>query len=377
MRFVQVNNTAETFTPTASGAVATHIWEVCKKAVGYSPIVITQGIKGDVFPGVDVSCVPLWKARSLGWRDMHRRLERRLTGWRETEQRAHALHVVRVIRERALTRETFLLHNDPEMAVYLKEEFPKSKIVHHFHNPVVVKPRFAKRFRFAVDAVSAVSEYVAGEVKRLYGPGPVRVIYNGVDLENFRPVPKRSHFGVTISFLGRTGIEKAPDLLLRAVKRLAREHDLLRINLVGSNHWGRWEADAYQTELSSHVSDLQSLGVTVNAIGHISRREVAGKLGESDIHVLPSRWDEPCALSLLEGMASGLAIVASRTGGTPELLGESGLLFERDNVEQLAEQLRFLIENPNKRFEFGRQARHRSESFTWRRCWQEFSNLIA
>ena len=377
MRLVQINNTAETFTPTASGAIATHIWEVCKRAEGCQPFVITQGSDKPVFSGVDVKSVPMWAKRSSGWRDFRRRLVRRLTGWREAEQRTHASHVIRVIRDRGLGCATLLLHNDPELAVHLKDRFPKARIVHHFHNPVVVTPRFARRFRFAVDAASAVSEYVAGEVRRLYGEMPVHVIYNGVDLHQFKPATRGSNQSVTLSFLGRTGIEKAPDLLLRAAILLGKQNGSLRINLVGSNHWGRWEPDSYQTELSRYVDELRSLGVDVRATGHLSRMEVAGSLAECDIHVLPSRWDEPCALSLLEGMASGLAVVASRTGGTPEILGESGLLFERDNVEHLSEQLRFLIQNPTQRTEFGCKARRRSEGFTWVRCWKEFSKLIA
>lgn len=377
MRLVQINNTSETFTPTASGAIATHIWEVCKRAEGCQPFVITQASDRPVFSGVDVTCVPRWERRSRGWGDFSRRLVRRLTGWREAEQRTHASHVTRVIRERGWGRETFLLHNDPEMAVHLRDRFPRARIVHHFHNPVVVKPRFAWRFRTAVDAASAVSEYVAGEVRRLYGEMNVHVIYNGVDLQQFKPAKRNPTGCVTLGFLGRTGIEKAPDLLLRAAIVIGKQTGSLRINLVGSNHWGRWEPDSYQDELSGYVDELRRLGVDVRATGHISRMEVAGSLAECDIHVLPSRWDEPCALSLLEGMASGLAVVASRTGGTPEVLGESGLLFDRDNVEHLSEQLRFLIQNPAQRTEFGWKARRRSEGFTWVRCWKEFSKLIA
>ncbi len=376
MRFVQVNNSAETFTPTASGAIATLIWEVCKVAGGQSPLVITQAGTIPVFPDVEIARVPPWKARRSGWKDLPRRLVRRLSGWREAEHRTHARHVARVVRERRLEESVFLFHNDPELAVYMKEEFPRSRVLHHFHNPVLAKPRFAKKFLRSVDGVTAVSSYVAREVQRFYGNMPVKVVYNGVDLEKFQPHPRTESNHLTLNFLGRTGIEKAPDLLLRAALILAAEGIPLRVQLLGSNHWGRWEADRYQTELSELCEQLLRAGVLVRATGHISRQDVPKMLSDSDVHVLPSRWEEPCALSLLEGMAAGLPVVASRTGGTPEILGACGLLFGKDNLEELVDQLRSVLTQRQMRNALGNAARQRAETFTWARCWEGFARII-
>jgi len=376
MRFVQVNNSSETFTPTASGAIATHIWEVCKVAAARNPLVITQAGPIPLFADVETACVPPPAVRRLGWKDLPRRFVRRFSGWREAEHRAHARHVVRVVRERRLGKSVFLFHNDPELAVYIKEEFPRSRVFHHFHNPVLAKTRFAKTFSSCVDGVTAVSAYVAREVQRFYGNVPVKVVYNGVDLEKFRPFHRTDAETLTLNFLGRTGIEKAPDLLLRAALTLASEGIPLCVQLLGSNHWGRWEADRYQTELTGLCGQLKHAGVNVRTTGHVPRMDVPKMLAEADVHVLPSRWDEPCALSLLEGMAAGLPVVASRTGGTPEVLGECGLLFGRDNLEELVGQLRVLLTQKQMRHALGNAARRRAEIFTWTRCWEEFSSVI-
>jgi len=376
MRLVQINNSAETFTATSSGAIATHIWEVCRHARHMDPLVITQSAPGPLLSGIDVSQVPPWKHRRRGWRDLPRRVLRRMIGWREDEQRTHAGHVIRTIRERRLMRCTFLLHNDPEMAVRVKTEFPSARVIHHFHNPIKVHPRFVRRFRTCVDRVSAVSRYVALEVQRLYGAIPVEVIYNGVDAELFKPRHRPPSERVVLNFLGRTGIEKGPDLLLRAGALLASEGLPVKVNLVGSNHWGRWELDPYQAELSDHGERLIAAGGRLEKTGHLSRAEVPGKIAEADVHVLPSRWDEPCALSLLEGMATGLAVVASSTGGTPEILGDSGMLFQRDNVLELAERLKMLITDVARRRHYALLARKRAEAFTWAACWNGFFRLV-
>lgn len=378
MRIVQINNSDETFTSTASGAIATHIWEVCRAAgeAGESPLVISQSAAAPTFDGVETVLLPPQSLRRHGWRGLHRRLVRRLSGWREAEHRRHARNVVRAIRHRRLNHCRFILHNDPELAVHLKSEFPQSRVIHHFHNPVQAKIGFRRKFRECVDQVTAVSRYIAEETHQFYGKVPVKVIYNGVDLERFRPGPRRSEGETVVNFLGRTGIEKAPDLLLKACLLLAHEGHRICVQLIGANHWGRWEADAYQMELRRLGEELARAGARIHMTGHVSRAEVPERLLAADIHVLPSRWEEPCALSLLEGMAVGLPVVASRTGGTPEILAAAGLLFTKDSVDDLASRLRSLVISPVERRIWGLRARLRAESFTWLRCWEDFCDVI-
>lgn len=376
MQLVQINNSFETFTSTASGAIATHIWEVSKRS-GVSPLVISQGSNEPALEGVEIEHIPAWPERTGGWRGWGRRLVRRLTGWREAEQRVHARHVVHVLRRRSLKRVCLMLHNDPELAVCLKSEFPNARVVHHFHNPIVAKEPFLSRFRKSVDAVTAVSLYVAGEVAKAYRTQSVSVVYNGVDLEKFKPVHSLPRPRPSINFLGRTGIEKAPDVLLMAALRLAQEGIPLRVQLIGSNHWGRWEADDYQTQLAVLCEKLLGAGAEVCTTGHLSREQVPVRLGDADIHVLPSRWEEPCALSLLEGMAAGLPVVASRTGGTPEVLGSAGLLFTKDSVEELSQHLRRLLLDAPFRVSLGADARRRAQLFTWERCWEGFHQILS
>lgn len=375
MRLVQINNSAETFTATASGAIATHIWEVCRRADVQS-LVVTQSASEQAFSGVDIEYVPPWPQRVQGWREWRRRVFRRLSGWRECEQRGYAKNVLRTLRRRGITRGTLLLHNDPETAVYLKGNLPGTRVVHHFHNPIAAKPSFTRRFRESVDAVTAVSGYVAVEVQKIYGVMPVKVVHNGVDLEGFKPRKPAPSNPLTLNFLGRTGIEKGPDILLRAALRLALDGIPLRVQMIGSNHWGRWEADAYQSTLGTLYEELARSGASVHVTGHLSRENVPTQLTQADIHVVPSRWEEPCALSLLEGMAAGLAVVASRTGGTPEILGDAGYLFAKESVDELTAHLRRLIADDPLRMNMASKARQRAQCFSWEKCWDEFSKIL-
>jgi glycosyltransferase involved in cell wall biosynthesis len=262
------------------------------------------------------------------------------------------------------------------LAVVLKTRFPKARLFHHFHNPVRCRSRFLRAFRHSVDGAFAVSGYVANTVSELYGLESVSVVHNGVDLERFSPVVQTEPRSVTLNFLGRTGIEKAPDLFLRACLRLARERLPLRIQLVGSNHWGRWESDSFQEELAQLCEKLRVTGAEVIQTGHLPREDVPRALQSADVHVVPSRWEEPCALSLLEGMAAGLAVVASKTGGTAEILGDAGRLFTKDSEAELYANLRELLLDRDERLRLGKASRQRALKFTWRGTWQKFERIL-
>ena len=87
-------------------------------------------------------------------------------------------------------------------------------------------------------------------------------------------------------------------------------------------------------------------------------RDVPDWLRKIDIFVLPS-YSESFSNSLLEATACGCAVVGSRVGGTPELIGpneQSGLLFTSGNVQELATQLSRLISNSALRHDLGNMA---------------------
>jgi glycosyltransferase involved in cell wall biosynthesis len=68
--------------------------------------------------------------------------------------------------------------------------------------------------------------------------------------------------------------------------------------------------------------------------------------------------------------------VVSRTGGAPEVVGDAGLMFERDSVEGLADQLLRLIFDQGLRASYARKARERAEQFSWDKTWGHFRAAI-
>jgi glycosyltransferase involved in cell wall biosynthesis len=377
---VFVNHTVETFTPTESGAIATHIHECCRAAMeqGYEPTVVSIGCKAEPFGDVRTLIIDAPRIPENRILVKVLRAERKFTGWRHLRQRTHAGNVARVVHEKGIERRPIILHNDPELVIYLRERFPQAFIIHHFHNQIPMAKRLLQRFREAVNVVTAVSRFTGKWVEETYGlrQDSVQTIYNGVDIEAFQP-PRRKPDGLpVINFVGRTGIEKAPDLVLKAALKLAERTQAFRVQLLGSNHWHKFERDDYQKELDRLTAELEKAGVSVHRPGHIARADLPGLLGQAHINVVPSRWDEPFALTILEGMACGLASVVSRTGGAPEVVGDAGLMFERDSVEGLAEHLGALLMDDDLRAGYARKARERAAQLTWEKTWAGYRAAI-
>lgn len=379
MSLLFINNSSETFTPTQSGALATIIWECCRQANGAEPVVITRTCEAAPFPWSRTIFLEYPHVPSGRLGVLLCRLERKLTGWRHLRQRTYASRVVKAIKDAALTHLPIVVFNEPELVVTLRRRFPKAFLIHWFQNQHECKPGFRARFKRAANVVLGVSDFTASWIEKYYGlrEGSVQTLYNGVDIEQFRPAEVESPSCPVINFVGRTGIEKGADLLLEASLRLSEKTKNFSLQLIGSNHWDHFELDAYQLRLNTLSDELQSKGIGVRQPGHVGRAALPGEIRRAHIHVVPARWDEPFGLTTVEGMASGLAVVASRTGGTPEIVRDSGFLFERDSVEGLTKHLDRLISDEVLRAEYARKASKRAGQFTWVRTWAGLSRIVS
>jgi glycosyltransferase involved in cell wall biosynthesis/preprotein translocase subunit SecG len=377
-KIVLISNTRETFTPTHSGAIASGIWEMCQIAakLGEKPLVIAVN---------DPEHAPYdWPNKILinypeiptnQYARFFYRAQRKLNRWGHLRQKTFAMRVGDAVERSGSGAATLVLNNDPEMAVYFHRRFPHATICHQFHNQQECRSphreNFAQLARAGTIRVSAVSAFTARWIENYFALAAMSVtpIINGVNGDTFAPAPTPPPGVPIVNFCGRTGIEKAPDLLLKAALRVAEKTNQFGVQILGANHWGHRSMDEYQSELDALTAQLESKGVSVYRPGHVSRAELPAALRKAHIHVTPSRWAEPCGLTTLEGLATGLAVVASRTGGTPEIVGDAGILFAADNVDELAGHLTRLIEDPVLRSELGRAARERSRQFTWERTW--------
>jgi glycosyltransferase involved in cell wall biosynthesis len=392
MSVVFVSTWEETFTPTQSGALATVIYECCRAArvEGCEPFVISRNCNAAPYDWPRAILLDYPSIPTSGPRWWLARMERKIFGWQHAGQRAFAHRMAQAIADNKLQKFPLVVLNNPETAILLRQKFPEAFIAHWFENQLECKPRVQRELKNAVDAAWGVSDFTARWIENYYGfsTGSVPTVYNATDNAHFAPagetVPVKTVLaGSTpdasgapvVNFVGRTGREKAPDLLLKAALQLAKKKLKFSIQIVGSNHWDNFTLDDYQRELKHFAAQLQESGIEVRFTGHVARADLPGVLRRADINVVPSRWDEPFGMVTLEGMACGVATIASSTGGTPEVVGDAALLFERENVEELATQLQKLIEDEALRREYSRRGRERAEEFTWQRTWRRIKEL--
>jgi sugar transferase (PEP-CTERM/EpsH1 system associated) len=208
----------------------------------------------------------------------------------------------------------------------------------------------------------------------------VRQIYNGVDRERFhprgaeRPGLLPTGFlpddGLLIGTVGRLVEVKDQRTLVQAFADLVGADPVLRarlrLALVGDGPLrGGLEAQAE----ALGVSDLLWLPG--------DRDDVAGLLREMDVFVLPS-LAEGISNTVLEAMASGLPVIATRTGGNPELVeeGVNGYLFPVGDAHALAAQLAELVADAATRTAMGEQSRARVDArFNWPRAVDEYLSV--
>ncbi len=182
------------------------------------------------------------------------------------------------------------------------------------------------------------------------------VINNGIDLQKFDPTRAykdiRSQLGIAandllVLFIARFTAHKQPLALIKAFAQAAAQLPHLHLLLVG---------DGDQKEEAVRLIDQLQLQdrITLEKF----RQDVPDVLAAADIFVLPSLW-EGLPIGLLEAMAMGKAIIASRVDGTKEIIehGVNGWLVDtEDLVNQLRDALVQLAGDPAKRERFSLQA---------------------
>jgi len=212
--------------------------------------------------------------------------------------------------------------------------------------------------------VTANSDSLRALAHRSFPDVAIDVISNGICLNTFRRNSHAPHV-------------HPPRLLCvaRLVKRKGLE-DLLavlarpgvtdcRLTIVGD---GR-----LRSRLEAHAREL-GVADRVQFTGRLHGDELARCYQQAECFVLPS-IAESCSMSLLEAMASGLPVVATRTGGNPEIVedGVNGRLFTRGDVDELAAALVWMLESSERRRQISAANREKMcNRYTWQHVVTEY-----
>ena len=223
-----------------------------------------------------------------------------------------------------------------------------------------------KAVRLVTHRYIAVSQDLADWLRNTVGVPPARLhqIYNGVDGAKFHPRGPQRHdmdrpeffqgARCVIGSVGRLVAVKNYPLLIEAFARLRERHpdpSGLRLVLVGDG-----------PARESCERQAADLGIADQLWLPGDRKDIADWLRVFDVFALPS-LGEGISNTILEAMASGLPVVATRVGGNPELVreGENGSLFESGDVDALTQSLLAYARDDEARLRAGVKARERVE----------------
>ena len=234
--------------------------------------------------------------------------------------------------------------------------------------------RWMDRLVTALPAAGVIALSAAGMRAQmgLWPHRPARLVYPGVDLDDFDPDRIGDQASVRakldlpanaplIGIVARLQRWKGIHLVVEAMPQVLAAHPDARLLVIGGVHSLE---SRYQQELHELIAS-RGLGENVSLVG--LQRNVPEWMQAMDVLVMAS-YDEPFGIVVIEAMALGKPVVASDTGGPTEIIrsGADGLLFRTGDSESLAAKLLQVLDHPDLADEIGSRARARAITFSAR-----------
>ena len=226
-----------------------------------------------------------------------------------------------------------------------------------------------------VDKIVVNSRYMLNKIANYYKIDPVKIVVipNGVTLERFSS--RNGSFRLagfpSILYLGSLYEGKGVDILIRALVGIKSEYPEVKLHIVGSGSPALSRARYLKT-----LSVQEGMEGDVVFWGQADYSSIPKFYKGADVCVFPSRI-EAFGIAILEAMASGKPVVASNTGGIPEIIsdGESGILVKPDDPDALAESILTLLRNDTLRNRLSGNALKTAANYSWGKIAEKYISL--
>ncbi len=184
------------------------------------------------------------------------------------------------------------------------------------------------------------------------------LVPNGIDLvEDSARQREAENHSKRVLFVGRLHSVKGIQYLLGAMYIVHRELPEVKLTLVG---------DGEDRERLEHMTDFLGIKECVEFVGRVPHERIRYYMVHADVLVLPS-LSEGFPVTILEAMASGLPVIATRVGGVPEIIENNvnGYLVETENQGKIAEALLKLLRDEQLRKCISGNNREKAERYQW------------
>lgn len=235
-----------------------------------------------------------------------------------------------------------IVENIALYCIYLRRLF-KGKIVLHLHNDYLNKNVKLAKFKYkCCDEVWCVSQFIADRVNEIdINNKKAKLLYNGIDVSKFNKENLNknkinelkskysiSEKGKVFLYTGRIIPEKGVLELVKAFNILQNEKKDVFLLIVGGDKNYTNKQDCYVERVKK-----ESTG-NIIFTGNVDRENIPYYYGVADYQIVPSLWNEAFGLIIVEGMACGLPVIATKVGGIPEIVNSSnGILINKENIE--------------------------------------------
>lgn len=243
-----------------------------------------------------------------------------------------------------------------------------------------------RRIGDSTDAITYVSRYTRGRFAAAFGPrAGLEYLPSGVDTERFRPDPAartelRDRYGLgerpTVVCVSRLVPRKGQDMLIAAWPQIRRRVGEAALVIVGS---GPYEQTLHR------LAEENGVAAEVAFTGAVPTAELPAHYAMADVFAMPCRTRgagldvEGLGIVFLEASATGIPVVAGRSGGAPETVldGETGQVVDGRDVDELAEVISGLLADPDRAQRMGQAGRQWvSRDWNWDTLTARLSGLM-
>ncbi|MGZ4316984.1 MAG: glycosyltransferase family 4 protein, partial [Gaiellaceae bacterium] len=241
-------------------------------------------------------------------------------------------------------------HATPSLPLWA-EALPDSQIVLYAHIGFSrgYRRRELRRLLRAAAGVVFVSNHSRARATGFLGtiPAPTAVVNNGVETEIFHPRGRQTEECFRITYVGEINPRKGLHLLVAALPHLARLSDrnfVLQI-VGGTRHLASDDAYAYEQQVRAAAAET---GIHVDWLGRVSHDAMPAIYRGSDVVCVPSIFDEPFGMVVLEALACEAAVIASPRGGLRDAGGDVALYVDPLDDERVARAIADLANDPDR-----------------------------
>jgi glycosyltransferase involved in cell wall biosynthesis len=274
------------------------------------------------------------------------------------------------------------IHNRPQWARVLRDFGYQGAIVLHLHNDHLGHwtPNMLDELARQVEVVAVCSEYLRNTfaAKSSALAAETRVILNGVNTDLFLPREELREPN-TIFFAGRFHPEKGVLQLVQAFARVLKNYPDAKLVISGSTAFGVHVPTPYVREVEALANSIvKSHPGTIQFTGYLHHdQELPAWFQRAILFASPSIFQEPFGLVNAEAMACATPVVGSKRGGIPEVVGDTGLLIDPEDIGGFADAMSMLLGNPAYAAELGQAALQRCrEMFDWQVVARRWNALL-